>query len=131
MSTATRTATYTEVDVANVVRRVKADLFMIADSTGAITRDKGLATGSSGWLGIGAISRKASALARRIASRVSDLAPIALRNNSSVSVSRYISLGLTSAAPWCAHLFLTDWSSFSQERASRGKVRLALRSNQF
>jgi hypothetical protein len=40
MSTATRTATYTEVDVANVVRRVKADLFMIADSTGAITRDK-------------------------------------------------------------------------------------------
>ncbi|MXP41865.1 hypothetical protein GRI75_09450 [Altererythrobacter soli] len=40
MNTATRTATYTEVDVVNVVRRVKADLIMIADSTGAITRDE-------------------------------------------------------------------------------------------
>jgi len=36
-TTATRTATYTSVDVENVVRRVKADLTMIADSTGAWT----------------------------------------------------------------------------------------------
>lgn len=39
-STATKTATYTDVDVAHVVRRFKADLIMIADSTGAITRDE-------------------------------------------------------------------------------------------
>ena len=40
MNTMTKTATYTKVDVANVVRRFKADLFMIADSTGAITQEK-------------------------------------------------------------------------------------------
>lgn len=39
-TTATRTATYTSVDVENVVRRVKADLTMIADSTGAWTAAK-------------------------------------------------------------------------------------------
>lgn len=33
--TRSATATYTDVDVENVVRRVKADLIMIADSTGA------------------------------------------------------------------------------------------------
>jgi hypothetical protein len=33
----TRTATYTVVDIENVVRRVKADLIMIADSTGGWT----------------------------------------------------------------------------------------------
>jgi hypothetical protein len=33
----TATATYTVVDIENVVRRVKADLVMIADSTGAWT----------------------------------------------------------------------------------------------
>jgi hypothetical protein len=39
MSSVTRTAsaTYTTVDVENVVRRLKADLMMIADSTGAWT----------------------------------------------------------------------------------------------
>jgi hypothetical protein len=36
-ATATRSATYTALDVENVVRRVKADLNMIADSTGAWT----------------------------------------------------------------------------------------------
>ena len=36
-ATATRTATYTAVDVEKVVRRVKADLTMIADSTSAWT----------------------------------------------------------------------------------------------
>ncbi len=36
-ATATRSATYTALDVENVVRRVKADLTMIADSTGAWT----------------------------------------------------------------------------------------------
>jgi hypothetical protein len=35
--TTTRTATYTTVDVENVVRRVRADITMIADSTGAWT----------------------------------------------------------------------------------------------
>ena len=35
--TRTASATYTIVDVENVVRRVKADLIMIADSTGAWT----------------------------------------------------------------------------------------------
>ncbi len=35
--TRTATATYTVVDIENVVRRVKADLVMIADSTGAWT----------------------------------------------------------------------------------------------
>jgi hypothetical protein len=35
--TKTATATYTVVDIENVVRRVKTDLFMIADSTGAWT----------------------------------------------------------------------------------------------
>lgn len=35
--TRTATATYTVVDIENVVRRVKADLTMIADSTGAWT----------------------------------------------------------------------------------------------
>ncbi|MDA9399205.1 MULTISPECIES: HORMA-1 domain-containing protein [unclassified Bradyrhizobium] len=35
--TASASATYTYVDVENVVRRVKADLIMIADSTGAWT----------------------------------------------------------------------------------------------
>lgn len=39
-TTATKTATYTLVDVENVVRRVRADLAMIADSTGAWTADK-------------------------------------------------------------------------------------------
>ena len=34
--TRTATATYTVVDVENVVRRVKADLVMIADSTGGV-----------------------------------------------------------------------------------------------
>ena len=43
MNTMTKTATYTKVDVANVVRRFKADLFMIADSTGAITQDEAAA----------------------------------------------------------------------------------------
>jgi hypothetical protein len=38
--TTTRTSTYTTVDVENVVRRVKADLAMIADSTGAWTPQK-------------------------------------------------------------------------------------------
>lgn len=40
MSTTTRSATYTALDVENVVRRVKADLTMIADSTGAWTAAK-------------------------------------------------------------------------------------------
>lgn len=40
MNTTTNTATYTTVDIENVVRRVKADLVMIADSTGAWTADK-------------------------------------------------------------------------------------------
>ncbi len=35
--TRTATATYTVVDIENVIRRVKADLVMIADSTGAWT----------------------------------------------------------------------------------------------
>lgn len=35
--TRTQSATYTVVDIENVVRRVKADLVMIADSTGAWT----------------------------------------------------------------------------------------------
>jgi hypothetical protein len=39
-TTATRSATYTALDVENVVRRVKADLTMIADSTGAWTAAK-------------------------------------------------------------------------------------------
>lgn len=39
-TTATRSATYTALDVENVVRRVKADLNMIADSTGAWTAAK-------------------------------------------------------------------------------------------
>lgn len=43
MNTVTKTATYTKVDVANVVRRFKADLYMIADSTGAITQEKAAA----------------------------------------------------------------------------------------
>lgn len=38
--TTTRTASYTAVDVENVVRRVRADLAMIADSTGAWTPQK-------------------------------------------------------------------------------------------
>lgn len=38
--TATGSATYTVVDIENVVRRVKADLVMIADSTGAWTAAK-------------------------------------------------------------------------------------------
>jgi hypothetical protein len=38
--TRTATATYTVVDVENVVRRVKADLVMIADSTGGWTAEK-------------------------------------------------------------------------------------------
>lgn len=38
--TRTASATYTVVDIENVVRRVKADLFMIADSTGAWTAAK-------------------------------------------------------------------------------------------
>ncbi len=38
--TATRSATYTALDVENVVRRVKADFAMIADSTGAWTAAK-------------------------------------------------------------------------------------------
>ena len=39
-STGTATATYTTVDIENVVRRVKADLVMIADSTGGWTAAK-------------------------------------------------------------------------------------------
>ena len=39
-ATTTATATYTTVDVENVVRRMKADLTMIADSTGAWTAAK-------------------------------------------------------------------------------------------
>ena len=38
--TKTASATYTVVDIENVVRRVKADLIMIADSTGGWTPDK-------------------------------------------------------------------------------------------
>ncbi len=38
--TRTATATYTVIDVENVVRRVKADLVMIADSTGGWTAEK-------------------------------------------------------------------------------------------
>ncbi|POF30244.1 HORMA-1 domain-containing protein [Roseibium marinum] len=38
--TRTATATYTVVDIENVVRRLKADLVMIADSTGAWTAAK-------------------------------------------------------------------------------------------
>lgn len=38
--TTTASATYTTVDVENVVRRVKADLIMMADSSGALTSDK-------------------------------------------------------------------------------------------
>ena len=38
--TRTASATYTVVDIENVVRRVKADLIMIADSTGAWTSAK-------------------------------------------------------------------------------------------
>lgn len=40
MSTTTTTDTYTTTDVENVVRRFRADLKMIADSTGAITTDE-------------------------------------------------------------------------------------------
>ncbi len=40
MSTTTITETYTTADIENVVRRVKADLAMIADSTGAWTPAK-------------------------------------------------------------------------------------------
>lgn len=36
-ATRTSTATYTTIDIENVVRRVRADLMMIADSTGAWT----------------------------------------------------------------------------------------------
>lgn len=39
-ATATGTATYSAVDVENVFRRFRADILMIADSTGAITRQK-------------------------------------------------------------------------------------------
>jgi hypothetical protein len=38
--TRTATATYTVVDIENVVRRVKADLVMIGDSTGGWTSEK-------------------------------------------------------------------------------------------
>ena len=38
--TRTASATYTVVDIENVVRRVKADLVMIADSTGGWTADE-------------------------------------------------------------------------------------------
>ena len=38
--TASASATYTVVDIENVVRRMKADLVMIADSTGAWTAAK-------------------------------------------------------------------------------------------
>lgn len=38
--TRTATATYTVIDIENVVRRVKADLVMIADSTGGWTAEK-------------------------------------------------------------------------------------------
>ena len=38
--TRTATATYTVIDIENVVRRVKADLVMIADSTGGWTSEK-------------------------------------------------------------------------------------------
>ena len=40
-ATRTATATYTTVDIENVVRRMKADLAMIADSTGAWTAAHG------------------------------------------------------------------------------------------
>ena len=40
MSTTTITETYSTTDIENVVRRIKADLVMIADSTGAWTPDK-------------------------------------------------------------------------------------------
>jgi hypothetical protein len=40
--TRTATATYTVVDIENVVRRVRADLVMIADSTGAWTAAKAI-----------------------------------------------------------------------------------------
>ena len=39
--TRTASATYTTTDIENVVRRVKADLAMIADSTGAWTPQTG------------------------------------------------------------------------------------------
>lgn len=39
-ATRTSTATYTTVDIENVVRKVRADLMMIADSTGAWTPAK-------------------------------------------------------------------------------------------
>ena len=42
--TRTATATYTVVDIEKVVRRVKADLVMIADSTGGWTRREGRPT---------------------------------------------------------------------------------------
>jgi len=38
--TATKSATYTDVDIERVVTRVRADLMMIADSTGGWTPDK-------------------------------------------------------------------------------------------
>jgi hypothetical protein len=38
--TRSATATYTDVDVENVMRRLKADLIMIADSTGAWTAEE-------------------------------------------------------------------------------------------
>ncbi len=40
MGTTTATETYTTTDVENVVRRFRADLKMIADSTGAITTEE-------------------------------------------------------------------------------------------
>lgn len=40
MNTTTTTDTYSTVDVENVVRRIKADLVMIADSTGGWTAEK-------------------------------------------------------------------------------------------
>lgn len=39
-ATATATSTYSAVDVANVFRRFRSDILMIADSSGAVTRQK-------------------------------------------------------------------------------------------
>ena len=39
-ATATATSTYTTADVEAVFRRFRADIFMIADSTGAVSREK-------------------------------------------------------------------------------------------
>lgn len=40
MNTATKTATYTDVDIRDVVRQLRTDLYMIAESTGTWTRQQ-------------------------------------------------------------------------------------------